>query len=91
MEHEHKGGKGKPKNVTGKGTGSLEQGEQAAVVELQSQPALASSPDLASIETPVRSPHLDPEVWLRWTYATCAAISTFTMDAKIGTETEAND
>ena len=88
---QNKGGKGKPKNVTGKETGSLEQEEQAAVAEPQPQPALASSPDLASIETLVRSPHLDPEGWLRWTYDTCAAISAFTLDAKIGTEREANE
>ena len=53
--------------------GSLEQGEQAAFVEPQPQPAPASSPDLASIETLVRSPHLDHEGWLRWTYDTGAA------------------
>ena len=58
---QNKGGKRKSKNVTGKGTGSLEQAEQAAVLEKQSQPALASSLDLASFETLVRSPHLDPE------------------------------
>ena len=58
---QNKGGKGKQRNGTGKGTGSLEQGEQAAVVEPQ-QPALASSLDLASFETLVRSPHLGPEV-----------------------------
>ena len=40
----------KTKNVTGKGAGSLEQGEQAAVAEPQPQPALASSLDLASVE-----------------------------------------
>ena len=54
-------------NVSGKGAGSLEQGEQAAVVEPQPQPALASSLDLASIEILVRSPHLDLEGWLKWT------------------------
>ena len=83
--------KGKPKNVTGKGAGSLEQGEQAAVVEPQPQRALASSPNLASIETLVRSPHPDDEVWLRWTYDTGAAISAFPLDARIGTETKAHD
>ena len=56
---QNKGGKGKPKNVTGKGAGSLEQGQQAAVVDPQPQPAPASSLDLASIETPVGLPHLD--------------------------------
>ena len=50
---QNKGGKGKQKNGTGKGAGSLEQGEQAAVVEPQLQPALASSLDMASFETPV--------------------------------------
>ena len=55
---QYKGGKGKPKNGTGKGTGSWECGDQAAVVE--PQPPLASSLDLASFETLVRSPHLDP-------------------------------
>ena len=88
---QNKGGKGKPKNVTGKGAGSLEQGEQAAVVEPQPQPARASSPNLASIETPVRSPHPDYEGWLRWTYDTGAAISADPLDARIGTETQAND
>ena len=62
---QNEGGKGKPKNVTGKEAGSF--GEQAAVVKPQPQPALASSLDLASIETPVRSPHPDHEGWLRWT------------------------
>ena len=57
---QNKGGKGKPKNATGKGARSLEQG-QAAVSEPQPQPALASSLDLASMETLVRSPHLDQE------------------------------
>ena len=83
--------KGKPKNVTGKGAGSLEQVEQAAVVEPQPQRALASSADLASIEAPVRSPHLDREGWLRWAYDTGAAISAVRLDAKNGTETQAND
>ena len=71
--------------------GSLEQGEQAAMVEPQPQPALASSQDLASIETPVRSPDQDHEGWLRWTYGTGAAISAFPLDARIGTETQAKD
>ena len=53
--NQNKGRKGKPKNGTGKGAGSLEQGEQAAVA--QPQLALASSLDLASIETLVRSTH----------------------------------
>ena len=61
------------------------------MVEPQAQPALANSPDMASIETPVRSPHLDHKGWLRWTYDTGAAISAFPLDAKIGTETQAND
>ena len=47
--------------------------------------------DLASCETPVRSPHLDPEGWLRWTYDTGFAISAFPLDARIGTETQANE
>ena len=88
---QNNGGKGKPKNVTGKGASSLEQGEQAVVVEPQPQPALASSLDLASIETLVRSPHLYHEGWLRWTYDTGAAISAFPLNARIGTETQAND
>ena len=88
---QNKGGKGKPKNGPGKGAGPLEQGEQAAVVEPQFEQALASSLDLASFETLVRSPHLDPEGWLRWTYGTGAAISAFPLDAKIGTETQANE
>ena len=49
--------------------------------------ALASSPDLASIETSIRSPRLDQEGWLSWTYDTGAAISAF----PIGRETQAND
>ena len=69
----------------------MEQGEQAAVVEPQPQPALASSLDLVSIETLVRSTHLDHEGWLRWTCDTCAAISAFPLDTRIGTETQAND
>ena len=85
------GGKGIPKNVTGKGVGSLEQGEQAAVAESQPHPALASSLDLASFQTLVRSPHSEHEGWLRWTYDTGAAISAFPLDAGIGTETQAND
>ena len=84
---ENEGGKGKPKNVTGKEASSLEQGEQAAVVEPQPEPALASSLDLVSIETPVRSPHPDHEGWLRWTYDAGAAISAFPLDARTGTET----
>ena len=87
---QNKGGKGILKNVSGKGVGSLEQGEQAAVAEPQ-PPALASSLDLALFETPVRSPHLDHEGWLRWTHDTGAAISAFPLDARIGTETQAND
>ena len=39
----------------------------------------------------VRSPHLDHEGWLRWTYDTGAAISTFPLDARLGTEAQAND
>ena len=63
--------------------------KQAAVVEPRPQTALASSLDLASIEALVRSPHLDNEGWLRWTYDTGAAISAFPLDSKIGTETQA--
>ena len=55
------------------------------------QPALATSLDLASIETLVRSPHPDHEGWLRWTYDTGVAISEFPLDAWIRTETQAND
>ena len=91
MEPQHKGGKGKPKNATGKGASSLEKGEQTAVSELQPKPALASSPGLASIETPVKSPHLDHKGCLRWTCDTSAAISAFPLDAQIGTETQADD
>ena len=86
-----KGGKGKPKKVTGEGASSLQQGEQAAVAEPQPQPALASSLDLASIETLVRSPHLDDEGWLRWKYDTGAAISAFPVGARIRTESQTND
>ena len=53
-------------------------------MEPQHQAALASSPDLATIETPVRSPYLDHEGWLRWTYDTGAMISAFRLDARIG-------
>ena len=67
------------------------QREQFALVKPQSQSALASSLDLASIRTLVRSPHLDHEGWLRWTYETGAAISAFPLDARVGTETQAND
>ena len=86
---QNKGGEGKPKNGTGKAAGSLEHGDQAAVVEPQPQPALASSLDLALFETPDRSLRLDTEDWLRWTCDTGAAISAFPVDAKIGTETQA--
>ena len=58
----NQGSKGNSKNGTGKGAGSLEQGDHAAAVEQQPQPALASSLDLAWFETPGRSPHLDPKV-----------------------------
>ena len=61
----------------------LEQGEQAAVVEPKPQRALASSLDLASFETLGRSPYPDPEVWLKWTYDTGAAISAFPLDANL--------
>ena len=65
-EGQHKGGTRKPKELH-KGAASLEQRDQAAAVEQQPPPTLASSLDLASFETPGRSPHLDPEGWLRWT------------------------
>ena len=78
-----KGGKGNPMNVTGKGAGLLEQGAQTAVLELQSQPALAEFSRL------VRSLHIHHEAWLRWTYDTGAAISEFPLDARIGTEKQA--
>ena len=55
------GGKGKLKNGAGSGAGPLEHGDQAAAVEPQPKPALASALYLASFETPGRSPHLDPE------------------------------
>ena len=84
---QNKTSKGKTKNVTDKGAGSLDQREQ----EPQPQPALASSPDLASIGTLVRSLHLDHESWLRWTFDTSAAISAFPLDARIGRESIAND
>ena len=86
---QNKGGKGKPKNATGKVAGSLEQGERADVAEPQPQPALASSLNKASIDSPVGSPHPDQEGWLRWTYDTCAAISAFPLDARIGTAKQA--
>ena len=69
----------------------MDQGEQVAVAEPQHQPALASSLDMASIETLVSSPHFDHESWLRWTCDTCAAISAFPLDARIGTKTDAKD
>ena len=46
---------------------------------------------LASFETLVRSPHLDHEGWLRWSYDTGTAISAFPLDVKIGTETQAKE
>ena len=55
------------------------------------EPALASSVDLASFESLGRSPHLDPEGLLGWTYDTGAAISAFPLNANIGTETQANE
>ena len=58
---QNKGGKGKPKEGTGMGAVSLERGDQALAVEQHRQLALASSLDLASSETPGRSPHLDLE------------------------------
>ena len=61
------------------------------MAEPQPQTALASSLDLASIDTPVRSPHLEQEVWLRWTFDTVGTISAFPLDARIGKETQAND
>ena len=70
---------------TDKGGGTLEQGEQAAVVEPQPPPALACSLDLVSMETLVRSPHLGHERWLTWTHDTGAAVSAFPLDVKIGT------
>ena len=72
----------KPKKGTSKGACLLEEGDQAAAVDQQPQPALASSLDLASFETPGRSPHLDPEGWLRWTYDTGVAISAFSTGCK---------
>ena len=60
---QYHGGKGKPKNSTGKGAGSLEQGDEAAAVEQQRQLALASSLDMALFETLGRSPHPDSEGW----------------------------
>ena len=45
---------------------------------------------MASIGTLVRSPHLEPAGWLRWTCDTGAAISAFPLDAKIGTDAQAN-
>ena len=78
---QNRGGKGKSKNGTGKGPDSLEQGDQTA----------ASSPDLASFETPGRSPRLDPEGWLTWTCDFGGVISALPLGAKIGTETQAND
>ena len=77
---QNKGGKRKQKNGTGKGAGLL--GEQAAVVKPQPQPALAISLDLASVETLVRSPHLDAEGWMKWTHDTGAAISAFPLTRK---------
>ena len=88
---QHKGGNGKPRIGTSKGAASLEQGDQAAVLEPQPQPALASSQDLASFETLGRSPHLDPKGWSRWTYDTGAAILAFPRDATMFIEREASE
>ena len=73
------GGKGKPKNLTGKGARTLEQGEKGAMVDSRSQLFR------------ILSQHLDHEGWLRWTYDTGAAITAFPQDARIGTETQANE
>ena len=47
--------------------------------------------DLATIEKPVTSPHLDHEGWLRWTYDTGVPILAFPLGAKMGTQTQANE
>ena len=54
--------------------------------------AAASSCEVSRLgATLVRSPDPDHEGWLRWTYDTSAAILAFPLDARIGTETQAND
>ena len=73
--------KGQPKKSTGKGTGSLEREEQAAVVEQQPQLALATL--WTSCRLRLLSDHrTTPEGWLRWTFDTGAATSAFPLDAK---------
>ena len=87
----NKEGKEKPKKVKGKGAGSLEHGERAAAVEPQPHAALARSLDFTSTETLVRPPHRGPEGWLTWTHDTGASTSAFPLDARIGTDTQANE
>ena len=74
---QHKGVKGKPMNCTGSLEPSCSGGTTAAT----------GSCELSGFG---RSPHLDPEGWLRLTYDMGGAISAFPLEAKIGTETEAN-
>lgn len=94
--HPKGGGKSKPQKGghagRGKGANSLE--EQAHDGDVQ-QPALAGSLELGAfgsdgVAGAYRSPHLDPQGWLRWTYDTGAAITAFPVDACMGTETEPN-
>ena len=86
-ENQSRSGGGRHKG----GAGSLEQADPAAAVEQQPQLAHATSLDSASFETPGRSPRLNPEGCLRWTYDTGAAISAFPLDAMVGAETEGNE
>ena len=82
--------KGKPKNATGKGARQNKENKQQWRNHSHIQ-FLRAFLDLALIETPIRSPHLDHEGWLKWTHDTSAGISAFPLDARIGTETQAND
>ena len=74
-------------NPTGRGAGSLEQGQQAAVLEPRLLRALWTWHRLELL-----SDHRTwiSEGWLRWTYDTGAA-TTFPLDAKTGTESQANE
>ena len=89
MESKNTRGGGKREIGTGKGAGSLEQGEQVAVGSRNR--LLRALWTWHRLKTPGRSPHLDLKGWLRWTYDTGATISAFPVDAKIDTETQSNE
>ena len=90
-ENQSRSGGGRHKGGTARRAGSLEQADPAAAVEQQPQLSHATSLDSASFETPGRSPHLNTEGWLRWTYDTGAATLAFPLDAMVGADTEGNE